>query len=96
MPELYYTPPTDKIFNEVKQKAIEVWQENYSDEHGYVSEKTEKIKSLENVSDNVIFIVAMFDTNNQVKLADKLNEEAKKTISDRMIDGGNIFNPFEE
>jgi|TARA_B110000908_G_C10217865_1_gene433712 hypothetical protein len=86
--ELYYTTPSQEIFDEVKTKSIEVWKENYSDEFGYVKEKTESIINLNNIKDNVMSIVARFDNSNQYKLATKLSVESRKAIRDRMIDGG--------
>ena len=70
MEKLYYTAPSDEIFEEVKQKAIEVWS-GYDNQYGYVDEKVGQIKDIKNIQDNVMFIVAMFDSNNQKKLAEK-------------------------
>ena len=86
--KLYYTPPTDEQFNELKEKAIEIWQ-GYDDAHGYATEKINAIKDIKNVSDNFMYIVAMFDIFNQEKLAEKLSFETRKAVRDRMIDGGN-------
>lgn len=87
MSELYYTPPTQEIFDEVKKRAIEIWQ-TYDDTYGYASEKIAKIKEIENVSDNLMFIVAMFDPINQAKLAEKLSNDARFAIAERIINGG--------
>ena len=35
MKKLYYTPPSEECFNELKQKAIEIWQ-SYDNTYGYV------------------------------------------------------------
>ena len=88
MDNLYYTQPSDEIFAEVLAKAIEVWKD-YSDENGYMTEKVSSIETLQNVKDNVMYIVAMFDLDNQKKLAEKLSKEARQAIRERMIDGGN-------
>ena len=88
MNKLYYTPPPDDIFNEVKAKSVEIWK-TYNDDYGYATEKINRINGLENVQDNVMFIVAMFDINNQAKLADKLSPDSRKAIRERMLDGGN-------
>lgn len=85
--ELYYTPPSDEIFAEVKKAAIEIW-ETYDNTYGYVDEKVGRIKDIGNVGDNVMYIVAMFDLSNQAKLGAKLSEEAKEAVRARMIDGG--------
>lgn len=88
--ELYYCSPDDDIFAELKQKAIELWVERYPEETSphYASEKVERIKDLQNIEDNFMYIVAMFDINNQGLLAQKLSSETRKAIRDRMIDGG--------
>ena len=86
--KLYYTAPTDKQFNELKEKAIEIWSV-MGDEPSYSQEKIGRIKDIRNVQDNFMYMVAMFDQNNQAKLANKLSEETRKAVRERMIDGGN-------
>ena len=91
MLKLYYTPPTNEQFNELKEKAIELWREvdTDNDKYGYASDKIGRIKDIENVSDNFMYMVAMFDIHNQAKLAEKLSEETREAVRKRMIDGGN-------
>ncbi len=90
MAELYYTPPTDDLFIELKEAAMELWKEvdSDNDKYGYATEKVNRIKDIQNVSDNFMYIVAMFDDNNQRKLANKLGSETRTAIRERMIDGG--------
>jgi len=88
MTTLYYTSPTNEIFNEVKQAAIEVWQ-TYDDTYGYASGKIGRITEIDNIKDNLMYIVAMFDDQNQMKLALKLSNEARKAVRERMLDGRN-------
>ena len=88
MKGLYYTPPKDEYFEEVKREAIKLW-ETYDNEFGYVDEKVNRIKDIKNIEDNFMYIVAMFDIFNQAKLAVHLSKEACKEIHDRMVDGGN-------
>lgn len=87
MSKLYYTAPTDEIFQEVKQASIKVWNK-YDDSFGYRTEKIESISKLKNVRGNFMYMVAMFDIHNQRELSSYLTDEAKKEIRDRMIDGG--------
>lgn len=91
MEKLYYTPPTDEIFEEVKKASINLWTERYPEDTSpfYAKEKVERIKDWKNVGDNVMSLVAMFDSTNQRILATKLSEEASKAVGDRMVDGGN-------
>src|SRR5437773_9966131 len=95
MTDLYYIAPTNKQFEEVKQKAIEIWQ-TYDNTYGYVDEKVNRIKDLKNIQDNVMSIIAMFDIRNQQILSLMLTDEIKKVINDRMIAGGTPqeYNPF--
>jgi hypothetical protein len=95
MSKLYYTPPSEEQFNELREKAIEIWK-TYSDDGGYSSGKIDKIKDLKNVGDNFMYMVAMFDIYNQAKLAGMLSEKTRQAFNERMIDGGNPpeYNPF--
>lgn len=86
MSNLYYIAPDQDIFEEVKSKCMEIW-DTYDDEYGYASEKKNEI-DVENVSDNFMYMIAMFDSQNQRKLSSMLSEESKKQIRDRMLDGG--------
>ncbi len=85
MSELYYTAPSDEIFEEVKKEAIAIWS-TYEDP--YKSDKIGRIKDIKNVSDNLMYMVAMFDWVNQHKLATRLSEEAREAIHDRLATGG--------
>jgi len=97
---LYYTPPTDKTFDEVKATAIKLWHDVDSDRdlYGYASSKTERIQNLKNIDDNLMYIVAMFDDNNRKILAKRLTNEALAEVSERLIAGGTParYNPFKQ
>jgi len=95
MPKLYYTPPTNEQFNELKEKAIEIWS-TMGDEPSYSQEKIGRIKDINNVGDNFMFIVAMFDQNNQQKLSNKLEDETRGAVAERIRDGGapDYYNVF--
>jgi hypothetical protein len=86
--KLYYTAPSDEIFNEVKNACIELWKSKNA-HPSYENEKVERIKDIGNIKDNVMFMVAMFDDGNMSLLAEKLSDEAREALRDRMIDGGN-------
>lgn len=98
MSELYYTPPTDTQFVELKEKAIELWKavDKDNDRFGYASEKINRIKDLANISDNFMMMVAMFDMGNQLSLAGSLTKETRQAVADRMSAGGtpDYFNVF--
>lgn len=84
MQELYYIPPEDKIFNEVKEEAIKIWQ-SYDDTYGYASGKIGRIKDIENIQDNFMYIVAMFHPLTQKKLIKSISIEAQQAIKERLI-----------
>lgn len=84
--KLYYTPPSDEAFEELKNVAISVWQQ-YENED-YRNEKVGKIKDIQNISDNFMFIFAMFSIDNQRLIGMLLKEETRQAIRERLIDGG--------
>ena len=88
MSKLYYTPPSDKCFEELKEKAIEIWK-TYDDTYKYATGKINRIKDIKNIQDNFMYILAMFDHINQRKVISKLSNETKEAIRIRLIDGGN-------
>ena len=91
MSKLYYEAPSDEIFEEVKQACIVLWIEEYPEETSpfYAKEKVAQIEPLGNIQDNMMSIVARFDHINMKKLADRLPDEARQALRERMIDGGN-------
>lgn len=88
MAQLYYTAPTEDAFNEMKAAAIKVWGK-YDDTYGYATEKISRIKGIQNVQDNFMYILAMFDHLNQRDAIALLSEPTKDAVRERMIDGGN-------
>lgn len=78
--DLYYTPPSQNTFEEIKNAAIGIW-DGYDDTHGYATEKKNRIKDLENVGDNYAYMVAMFDHVNSAELYAKLSDEAREELN---------------
>ena len=79
MNEDYYTAPSDKVFAEIKEAAIEIWQ-TYDDTYGYATEKITRVREITNVKDNWGYIVGMFDSPNQQKFLAKLSPEAQAKV----------------
>lgn len=75
----YYDAPSQEVFDEIKAKAVEIWQ-TYDDTYGYASEKIARVNEITNVKDNWGFIVGMFDHTNQQKLLAKLSPEAQEKV----------------
>lgn len=80
---LYYTPPSDEIFEDIKQTSKRIWS-TYSDEYGYRTEKLNRIMTLPNVRDNYIYMVAMFDWENKIKLLDSVKPATYKRIMEAL------------
>lgn len=77
---------TDEIFNDVKNKIINVWN-TYDNQFGYVDEKIETINSLPQEWDSVILMFRMFHVLVRNEIIKTLNEETttslKLELSDR-------------
>ena len=85
--ELYYTPPNQALFDELKVACIELWK-TYDDTYNYATNKVNQINSLYNISGNFMSMVSMFDIMNQITLSQNLSEECNTAIKDRMLSGG--------
>ena len=81
--KLYYTAPKDEIFKDLQESAVKIW-ETYDNTYGYVDEKAGKVKSLENIRDNFMYIFAMFDGENQQKVMALVKEETQEAIRKRL------------
>jgi len=81
--ELYYTAPKDEIFENLRESAIKIW-ETYDNEYGYVDEKVNQVKNLQNITDNFMYIFAMFDSQNQQKVMALIKEETQEAIKKRL------------
>lgn len=87
MSKLYYTAPSDQAFKEMKQAATRVWL-GYDDEFGYATEKVDRIKDIENIRDNFMYMLAMFDQDNQRKVIADISDVTKIAVKERMVSGG--------
>jgi len=79
MPFKYDDTPDQKVFNEIKLEAMEIWK-TYDDQFNYATDKINRIKDIDNFKDNAWYIVAMFDIHNQAKLMEAVSEETKQQI----------------
>ena len=80
---LHNTAPSDESFEDMKKCAIKLWK-TYDNTFGYVDEKVNAIKDLENVGDNFMFIYGMFDWKNQIKLVDMLKDKTWVELQERI------------
>lgn len=79
----YYTAPSQEIFDELKRASINLWN-TYDDTYGYSVEKIKRIRDIENIKDNFMFMFAMFDVYNQRKILDKVSPECAAEIAMRL------------
>lgn len=79
--DLYYTAPTQEVFDDIKENAIKIWK-TYDDQFGYATDKINSIKDIGNVKDNYMYMVSMFDSNNQAKLFDMVKPETATLIKE--------------
>lgn len=84
MTNLYYIPPSDEAFEDMRSAAIKVWGQ-YVDSPDYMAEKIGRIKDIKNVGDNFVYILAMFDIDNQRKCIGLLQKETKDAVRDRLL-----------
>ncbi len=73
--------PSQEIFEEIKKVAIEIWN-TYDNKYGYVTEKLDRINSINNYEDNVVACYRMFDFNNQRLMKSKLSKESIDYINE--------------
>jgi len=79
----FYIPPTQEVFEEIKGKAIEIWN-GYDDTYGYATWKIDRIKDMPNHSSNAMVMIQMFDMSNQSKLFVKLGDEGREFMASRL------------
>lgn len=85
MADIYYTPPSNKVFEEVRLAALRFVQARfpYRDSVFWRDEKTAKILRMENVQDNFMYFFAMWDNANQGAFIKTLSPEAQDAYNER-------------
>lgn len=74
-----------EIFDDIKRCALAIWS-TYDDTYWYATAKKDRVKEIDNVWDNVDYIIAMFDLNNQYKLLALLGDEARLYVQYKLCD----------
>lgn len=96
MINLYYTPPSDAAFEDMRKAAAEVWKK-YKDEPGdYYEEKMSVVRRVQNISDNFMYLFAMFDFKNQRECVALLEPSTIEEVRVRLIAGGNPYYMVEQ
>lgn len=104
--ELFYTPPKNEYFEELKSLCIRFWEvfpeytlwneEQNRLELEYAKSKIDQIKKLKNEGANFVSMVQMIHQNSRQILARNLSLETRNEISMRLYgwDKENEFDPF--
>ena len=90
--ELFYTPPKDKYFEELRIHCIRFWRS--FDEVEYVDEKIGRIKDLENSGANFVSMIQMIHPVSREIIAKCLSLETRNEISMR-LHGWETENEFD-
>lgn len=87
-PHNYYEAPTHPVWQHIRVNALMVWADYLKDviNKEYVREKFYRILNMENVKDNYMTIIAMFDLPNQGKLWKLLDTDVLVMLRDTFID----------
>lgn len=80
--ELFYIPPNDEIFEELRAIANIIWSK-YDDTYWYASEKKDYINSFKNIGSNFMTIFQMFDYANQAEVFRIASSSLVREINNR-------------
>ena len=103
--ELFYNPPKDEYFEELKSLCIRFWkcfpefslldEKQEQLEREYANSKIDQIKNLKNEGSNFVMMVQMIHQNSREVLAKCLSLETRNEISMRLYGfDDNEFDPF--
>jgi hypothetical protein len=90
--KLFYTPPKDECFEELKTICIRFWRT--FDEVEFVDEKINRIKDLKNEGCNFVMMVQMIHAVSREFIAKSLSLETRNEISMR-LHGWETENEFD-
>jgi hypothetical protein len=92
--ELFYKPPKDKYFEELKLSCIRFWRS--FDEVDYVDEKIGRINDLKNEGSNFISMIQMIHPTSRKLISNILSLDTRNQISMRLYgwEETNEFDPF--
>ena len=82
--KLYYVPPSDEIFENMKTHALLLWQA-IANNPSYYEEKTTRLKSRTNIGENFMYTLAEFDEGNQQRLMQHLRPDTRQAVVDRLL-----------
>ncbi len=72
--------PSDEVFKEIIEAAKVVWTTQFSDEHGYVTEKLNRVNNIRNHESEVMVALRMFHTLLRREIVSRLSPEAQNYV----------------
>jgi hypothetical protein len=81
--KLFYTPPREESFNELREVCIRFWK-TFDDKFGYATEKIDRIKDLPNDGPNFVMMVQMIHPVAREVISKLLSLETRNEISMRL------------
>jgi hypothetical protein len=81
MNKKYYEEFSQELFEELKSLCIDMWKIVHTD---YSESKVFQLQSIDNIRDNGMYMLSMFDIGNLMALRLKMSEELKKEIKERL------------
>ena len=85
--KIYYKPPKQEHFDDLKSACIRYWK-TFDNDFGYAYEKIKTLESLENVGGNFMTMVKMFHPLAWEVIAEIISLGTRNDISMRLEDGG--------
>jgi hypothetical protein len=85
--KIYYKPPKQEYFDDLKSSCIRYWK-TFDNDFGYTDEKIKTLESLENVGGNFMTMVKMIHPLAWEVIAELVTLETRVHISVRLEDGG--------
>lgn len=90
MSSLYYTAPSEAIFEDIKAAAIKIWQ-TYDDQFGYASGKIERVNRVDNIQDNYMYLISMFDSTNEGILYHLVSADTRQLLNELRAEGSILY-----
>lgn len=81
----YYVPMSDKAFKEIKGMSAGIWKKVYPYSVYELESVLNKINDMQNIKDNGMYIIAMFDEENIRKLLNNLSQETLLELWDSRL-----------
>jgi hypothetical protein len=81
MENKYYEEFPQELFEELKSLCIDMWKIIHTD---YAESKVLQLQSIDNIRDNGMYMLSMFDLGNLMALRLKMSEELKIEVKERL------------